>query len=132
MRGSSRVYVDDDVVLSANITRPFVVLLVTFLFSFHIVHGFHLLSVYSRPALYSELFEAHSRLFDIEHSCVELQHEHEHDGLYCNGNDEPYRGFGHLAFLTDDVYKASEDLEKAGVGFKKRPGEFARVLDTDT
>lgn len=72
--------------------------------------------------------QAHERLFDMEHSCVELQHEHSDGGAsdvrYCNGNDEPYRGFGHLAFLTDDVYKASEHLEKAGVDFKKRPGEL--------
>lgn len=63
----------------------------------------------------------------MEQSCVELQHEHEHDGsniVYCNGNEEPHRGFGHLAFLTDDVYKASEDLDKAGVSFKKKPGRL--------
>lgn len=57
---------------------------------------------------------------------MELVHEHgtENDSnlRYNNGNEEPYRGFGHLALLTDDVYKASEELEKAGVSFKKKPG----------
>lgn len=64
----------------------------------------------------------------MEQSCIELQHEHgseEKVGLrYCNGNDEPHRGFGHLAFLTDDVYKASKDLGDAGVSFKKLPGGY--------
>lgn len=65
-------------------------------------------------------------MFDMRHFCVELQHEHgvenDTDLRYCNGNEEPHRGFGHLAFLTDDVYKATEELEKAGVLFKKKPG----------
>lgn len=77
--------------------------------------------------------QAHERLFDMEHSCVELQHEHSDGGAsdvrYCSGNEEPHRGFGHLAFLTDDVYKASKDLEKAGVDFKKRPGELVQACD---
>ncbi|CAM9257775.1 unnamed protein product [Scytosiphon promiscuus] len=71
--------------------------------------------------------EAHQRLFDMQQSCVELEHEHgaEDDPnlVYSNGNDEPHRGFGHLAFLTPDVYEASEALSKAGVLFKKKPDE---------
>ncbi|CAM9286282.1 unnamed protein product [Ectocarpus sp. 6 AP-2014] len=71
--------------------------------------------------------EAHERLFDMQHSCVELEHEHgaesDPDLVYSSGNDEPHRGFGHLAFLTADVYKASEELEMAGVSFKKKPDE---------
>lgn len=70
--------------------------------------------------------QAHERLFDMEHSCVQLEHEHGAENnselQYSSGNDEPYRGFGHLALLTPDVYKASEELEKAGVLFKKKPG----------
>lgn len=64
----------------------------------------------------------------MHHSCVELEHEHgaadDPDLVFSNGNDEPHRGFGHLAFLTADVYQASEELEKAGVTFKKKPGKF--------
>lgn len=63
----------------------------------------------------------------MDHSCVELEHEHgaenNPDLRYSSGNDEPHRGFGHLAFLTGDVYKASEELETAGVSFKKKPGD---------
>eukprot|EP01084_Bolivina_argentea_P312308 540685_1 len=40
-----------------------------------------------------------------------------------NGNVEPYRGFGHIAFNTDNVYTACEQLEKNGVTFKKKPNE---------
>lgn len=62
----------------------------------------------------------------MQHSCVELEHEHgvesDPDLVFSSGNDEPHRGFGHLAFLTADVYKASEELEMAGVSFKKKPG----------
>ena len=70
--------------------------------------------------------QAHQRLFDMQHACVQLEHEHgsenDPDLVYSNGNDEPHRGFGHLAFLTADVYQASEELEKGGVSFKKKPG----------
>ena len=55
--------------------------------------------------------------------------------LYHNSNAAP-RGFGHIAFNTDDVYSASTDLEAKGVAFKKRPNEgrmkgLAFCLDPD-
>ena len=63
----------------------------------------------------------------MQRACVQLEHEHVSGNdpclVFSNGNDEPHRGFGHLAFLTADVYQASEELEKAGVSFKKKPGE---------
>ena len=40
-----------------------------------------------------------------------------------NGNVEPFRGFGHIAVMTRDVYAVSEELESAGVRFQKRPDE---------
>lgn len=69
----------------------------------------------------------------MKESCVELQHEHSSAAQntsfrYCSGNEEPYRGFGHLAFLTDDVYKASAELEESGVSFKKRPGAVTLLV----
>ena len=53
-----------------------------------------------------------------------------------NGNVEPYRGFGHIAVMTPDVYSVSEELEKNGVRFQKRPNEgkmkgLAFALDPD-
>ncbi|CAM9114745.1 unnamed protein product [Ectocarpus sp. 4 AP-2014] len=70
---------------------------------------------------------AHARLLDMQNSCAELEHEHgvesDPDLVYSSGNDEPYRGFGRLASLTADVYKANEELEMAGVSFKKKSDE---------
>lgn len=34
-----------------------------------------------------------------------------------------YRGFGHIAVMTPDVYSSSSELEAAGVRFQKRPNE---------
>lgn len=53
-----------------------------------------------------------------------------------NGNVEPYRGFGHIAVMTKDVYAASAELESVGVNFQKRPDEgrmkgLAFALDPD-
>lgn len=53
-----------------------------------------------------------------------------------NGNVEPYRGFGHIAVMTPDVYQACNTLETDGVKFQKRPDEgrmkgIAFALDPD-
>lgn len=54
---------------------------------------------------------------------LELTHNHgteEQQGqVYHNGNEEP-KGFGHLAFLVNDVSEASKVLEKRGVAFEKK------------
>lgn len=56
--------------------------------------------------------------------------------LHANGNAEPQRGFGHIAFNCADVYAASEKLIADGVPFKKKPDEgrmkgLAFALDPD-
>lgn len=60
-------------------------------------------------------------------STLELTHNHgsENDASFAvnNGNEEPHRGFGHIAVMTPDVYAVSEELEAAGVKFRKRPDE---------
>ena len=53
-----------------------------------------------------------------------------------NGNVEPYRGFGHIAVMTPDVYQACNTLETDGVKFQKHPDEgrmkgIAFALDPD-
>lgn len=42
---------------------------------------------------------------------------------YDSGNNEPKRGFGHLALHCDDVYESAAALEARGVVFRKRPDE---------
>jgi len=59
------------------------------------------------------------------------------DGDGANYAEEPAaRGFGHIAFNTDDVYEACEILERDGVKFQKKPDEgrmkgLAFALDPD-
>lgn len=46
---------------------------------------------------------------------MELTHNHGTEKMekfeYLSGNTEPYKGFGHIGFLVDDVYKACEFME---------------------
>ena len=58
---------------------------------------------------------------------LELTHNHgtENDESFSHvsGNEEPHRGFGHIAVSVDDVYTSSKELEDNGVRFRKRPDE---------
>ena len=73
--------------------------------------------------------ESEDFLWDLPKGIVtlELTHNHgsENDDTFKvnNGNVEPNRGFGHIAVMTEDVYKVSKELEDNGVKFKKRPDE---------
>eukprot|EP01010_Urceolus_cornutus_P005411 NODE_942_length_1219_cov_27.776068_g715_i0.p1 GENE.NODE_942_length_1219_cov_27.776068_g715_i0~~NODE_942_length_1219_cov_27.776068_g715_i0.p1 ORF type:complete len:349 (-),score=98.18 NODE_942_length_1219_cov_27.776068_g715_i0:171-1166(-) len=71
--------------------------------------------------------EAHAYLWNTKGVTIELTHnwgtESDADFAgYHPGNAEG-DGFGHLAVNCDDVYAACEQLEKAGVQFKKKPDE---------
>ncbi len=77
---------------------------------------------------------------DYGESCLELTHnwgtEDDDNFVVNNGNVEPYRGFGHIAVMTPDVYAASDELDAAGVKFQKKPNEgrmkgLAFALDPD-
>ncbi|SCU80251.1 LADA_0B05952g1_1 [Lachancea dasiensis] len=53
-----------------------------------------------------------------------------------NGNEEPYRGFGHICFSVADIEKTCADLEAKDVAFKKkltdgRQKNIAFALDPD-
>ncbi len=59
---------------------------------------------------------------------IELTHNHGTESDpdfkgYDSGNNEPKRGFGHLALHCDDVYASAAALEARGVAFRKRPDE---------
>ena len=55
---------------------------------------------------------------------LELTHNHgtEDDPTfkYHSGNEAP-QGFGHIGMLCDDLEKACDELEAAGVAFRKKP-----------
>ncbi|KAF8819938.1 putative glyoxalase I [Cardiosporidium cionae] len=79
-------------------------------------------------------------LWNMKGTAIELFHNHgsEKDDNFSvnNGNVEPYRGFGHIAFNTSNVFEAAEELEANGVKFQKRPSEgrmknIAFALDPD-
>lgn len=56
---------------------------------------------------------------------LELTHNHgtetDDDFKYSNGNEEGKQGFGHIGFVVDDVYAASDSIRELGYGFKKEP-----------
>lgn len=46
--------------------------------------------------------------------------ENDENFKYANGNQEPGRGFGHIAVLVDDIHAACERFEQLKVNFVKR------------
>ena len=84
--------------------------------------------------------ESEDALWTTRGSVLEFTYNHgsEKDDAFTvsNGNVEPYRGFGHIAVMTRDVYAAAAELESNGVRFQKRPDEgrmkgIAFALDPD-
>lgn len=59
---------------------------------------------------------------------LELTHNHgtENDDNfkgYASGNEDPGRGFGHIAVSCDDVEATCARFEELGVTFQKRPSD---------
>jgi lactoylglutathione lyase len=56
---------------------------------------------------------------------LELTHNHgteeQEDFKHFNGNEEGRQGFGHIAFVVDDVYAACDNIRDMGYGFRKEP-----------
>ena len=70
--------------------------------------------------------EAHKYLWSTPGVTLELTHNwgtEKEDGKVYHAGNEDKDGFGHLALACEDVYKCSEELEAAGIQFKKRPDE---------
>ena len=63
---------------------------------------------------------------ETESPCLELTHnwgtESDDSFSYHDGNSDP-RGFGHIGITVPDVYEASENFEKHGVEFVKKPDD---------
>lgn len=77
--------------------------------------------------------ESEAKLWSMKYSTLELTYNYEAEQL-SSGNEEPHRGFGHIAMMCPDVYHACEVLEADGCLFRKRPDEgrmkgIAFVLD---
>ncbi|KAI0564968.1 Glyoxalase/fosfomycin resistance/dioxygenase [Gracilaria domingensis] len=53
----------------------------------------------------------------------------EGESEYANGNVKPYRGFGHVGFIIDDIYSTTEAMEKHGYKVIRKPSPFADVGD---
>ncbi|SCU78184.1 LANO_0A02344g1_1 [Lachancea nothofagi CBS 11611] len=75
-----------------------------------------------------------------ENGILELTHnygtESDPEFKVNNGNEEPYRGFGHICFSVADIEQSCESLEANGVSFKKRLSDgrqknIAFALDPD-
>lgn len=84
--------------------------------------------------------ESEDYIWHLRSTCLELTHNYgsENDDNFQvnNGNVEPFRGFGHIAVMTRDVYTACDELEANGCKFQKKPDEgkmkgIAFVLDPD-
>lgn len=84
--------------------------------------------------------ESEKYLWSMKGVCLELTHNYgtEKDDHFCvnNGNEEPYRGFGHIAFNTNDLQAAVKKLQQNNVKFRKLPEEgrmhsIAFALDPD-
>mmetsp|Transcript_4745 Transcript_4745/g.13301 ORF Transcript_4745/g.13301 Transcript_4745/m.13301 type:complete len:328 (-) Transcript_4745:7-990(-) len=81
---------------------------------------------------------AHQYLWNMKYATIELTYNYGQEDTFVanNGNEEPHRGFGHIAFNCTNVVTASEELEAEGVRFRKRPHEgrmrnIAFCLDPD-
>ncbi|CEP61151.1 lactoylglutathione lyase GLO1 LALA0_S02e07866g [Lachancea lanzarotensis] len=75
-----------------------------------------------------------------ESGILELTHnygtENDADFKVNNGNEEPYRGFGHVCFSVANIEKTCQELEARGVAFQKRLADgrqksIAFALDPD-
>lgn len=53
--------------------------------------------------------------------------EDREEQMFTNGNTKPYRGFGHVGIIVDDIYSTVEGMEKDGYTVVRKPGPFQDV-----
>lgn len=53
--------------------------------------------------------------------------EEKDEQMYVNGNTKPYRGFGHVGIVVDDIYATTEAMETEGYAVVRKPGPFKDV-----
>jgi lactoylglutathione lyase len=70
-------------------------------------------------------------LWKVRDCTVELTHNWVDDAgepaSYASGNEKPFRGFGHVGIIVDDVEATTNQLEKAGHKIIRKPGPFQDV-----
>merc|ERR1712228_850080 len=69
--------------------------------------------------------ESEQFLWNYPSVTLEFTHNHDCDDktFINNGNVEPFRGFGHIAFNTNDVYASYDNLSAKGIKFQKGPND---------
>lgn len=76
----------------------------------------------------SSTAEDDANVKDMFQPVLELTHNHgtENDDSFkhLNGNEDGKKGFGHIGFLVDDVYKACDGIREMGYGFHKVRGRL--------
>ncbi|CAJ1946301.1 unnamed protein product [Cylindrotheca closterium] len=82
-------------------------------------------SDFSLYFLGSSVVEGDSKVKELFQPVLELTHNHgtESDDSFKHftGNEDERKGFGHIGFLVDDVYKACDGIREMGFGFQKEP-----------
>lgn len=53
--------------------------------------------------------------------------EEEREQVYTNGNTKPYRGYGHVGIIMDDIYATTQAMEKDGYKIVRQPAPFKDV-----
>lgn len=67
--------------------------------------------------------ESEKYLWNYKSVALELTHNHNSTEQLANGNTEPYRGFGHIAFNCENVNEFCDVLLQKNVKFQKLPNE---------
>ncbi|KAG8914576.1 Lactoylglutathione lyase [Tulasnella sp. 408] len=89
---------------------------------------------FSVPALKDERLISSKGVLELSHNHG-TESDPEFKG-YANGNQEPGRGFGHIAISVDDIQAACDRFERLGVRFQKKLTDgkmknIAFILDPD-